>query len=613
MGQRHQAFAIAKVVAHGATQAKYRCIGAWHHQWCYGRLPLRATRRFLTLLKQKENAALVRYEVDSIHGKFGRYGQAWNVDIEPEPNQGGVYFSGTTFTNDLLYASMGSSHGDNNDGISVIDVTNPFNPHYCFVSPGGIEAEAEVEGWTPLTAEQYARAYYPSGEQQEVVETDVLSVIASLDDTKLMTIGMLAEAWPDEYTVPERAPVADREATPPPSSNIDPVPSLANLALGPAVDAALASGDTSDLDELVWMPDKAVALRTFLQSKSPFPDAGISLLAEIVKQDCQSTEGRIVDLTGLSLNSDQVVKVLSELKDIRSLTLPAVPDVTIDTVRRVLSAHTNIQHLALLNTGVSSNDLGNLIADEPKLFYSIRRLVHPYIFQYNDGDHAKGVRYVSAFTYFSPPGAMCYGPAVASIPLLYPAQVVQALTDALGPSVDPPDVSGPGSSALFPLIALGTDVREAGRRWRERHLSSFPRSCLNAFRGEGWVFFNMTNVDPFSRMSATMRGSYYGFVKFNPLALNPPKGKADEEGDKGDDNASDPPRHLICDFKQFLKVLEDEGRPSPSPEAVEVLDGIFKQLNKKHGVRLITEEEVVSMLSVRELSTQISEMYNCIL
>ncbi|KAF9055233.1 hypothetical protein BDZ89DRAFT_1125007 [Hymenopellis radicata] len=570
MGQRHQAFAIAKVVAHGATQAKYRCIGAWHHQWCYGRLPLRATRRFLTLLKQKENAALVQYEISSIHGKFGRYGQAWNVDIEPEPNQGGVYFSGTTFNNDLLDASMGSSHGDNNDGISVIDVTDPFNPHYCFVSLGGIEAEAEVEGWTPLTAEQYARAYYPSGKQQEVVETDVLSVIALLDDTKLMTIDMLAEAWPDEYTVPERAPVADREATPPPSSNVDPVPSLVNLALGPAVDAALASGDTSVLDKLVWMPDKAVALRTFLQSKSPFPETGISLLAEIVKQDCQSTEGRIVDLTGLALNSDQVVKVLSELKDIRSLTLPAVPEVTIDTVRLVLSAHTNIQHLTLLNTGVSSNDLGNLIADEPKLFYSIRRLVHPYIFQYHDVDHAKGVRYVSAFTYFSPPGGLSYEPVIASIPLLHPAQVVQALTDALGPSVDPPEFLG--SSALFPLIALGTDVREAGRPWRERHISSFPRSCVNAFRGEGWVFLNNMN--------------------FNPLVLNPPKGKADEEGDRGEDNASDPPRHLICDFKQFLKVLEDEGRPSPSPEAVEVLDDIFKQLNKNHGVRLITEEEV---------------------
>ncbi|KAF8914571.1 hypothetical protein CPB85DRAFT_1251986 [Mucidula mucida] len=595
MGQRHQVFVIAKVIPHGGTQAYYRCIAAWHHQWCYGRLPLLATRRFITLLKQKNNAALVQYEIASFTASLGDmikprtsvvHRQAWNVDIEIKPKP---YFSGGTFFNSLLDASMGSSHGDNNDGITVIDVTTPAAPHYCFVSLGGIEAQVQVDAWTPLTAEQYARAYYPSGEQDEAVETSVRSVIATLDDTKLMTIEMLAEAWPDEYTVPEGAP----EATPPPVSNSDPVPSLASLALGPAVDAALASGDISDLVKLLWIPEKAIALRAFLQSKSPFPDAGISLLVEIVKHFCQSTES--VDLEGLSLNSDQIVKVLSELKDIRSLTLPSVPEVTIDTVRRVLSAHNNIAHFVLLGTGVSSNALGDLIADEPKLFYSIQRLVHPYIFQYNDD--VKGVRYVNAFTYYSPPGGLSYEPNIASIPLLHPAQVVQALTDALGPSVDPPDFWYPNTSAFFPHIVLVTDVREAGRPWSERHLSFFPRSCANAFRGEGWCFINKTNGDQMMTMRGGSDELYYGFVKFDPRAIKQ-KGKAEKETEKADEDAdaADPPRHLICDFKQFLKVLEDEGRPSPSTEAVEKLDDIFRQLGEKRGIRLIKEEELAGLI-----------------
>lgn len=35
MGQRHQAFIIARVVPHGNTDRKayYRCLGAYHHQW----------------------------------------------------------------------------------------------------------------------------------------------------------------------------------------------------------------------------------------------------------------------------------------------------------------------------------------------------------------------------------------------------------------------------------------------------------------------------------------------------------------------------------------------------------------------------------------------------
>jgi hypothetical protein len=53
---------------------------------------------------------------------------------------------------------------DNNNGITVVDITNPVDLAYCFVSIGGdMEAEgyAEVPNHVPLTATQYLRAYYP--------------------------------------------------------------------------------------------------------------------------------------------------------------------------------------------------------------------------------------------------------------------------------------------------------------------------------------------------------------------------------------------------------------------------------------------------------------------
>lgn len=41
---------------------------------CYGSLPLRAADRFITLVKNPVNAAIIREELKSIQGKYGRHG-----------------------------------------------------------------------------------------------------------------------------------------------------------------------------------------------------------------------------------------------------------------------------------------------------------------------------------------------------------------------------------------------------------------------------------------------------------------------------------------------------------------------------------------------------------
>jgi hypothetical protein len=85
MGQRHQAFIITRVIPHGGTKPLYRCIAAFHHQWCYGKLPLQATRRLLTLVKQKDNAEIIRAEIQSIHGKYGTIGTKPKIPSVPCP------------------------------------------------------------------------------------------------------------------------------------------------------------------------------------------------------------------------------------------------------------------------------------------------------------------------------------------------------------------------------------------------------------------------------------------------------------------------------------------------------------------------------------------------
>ncbi|KAI5889050.1 uncharacterized protein SCHCODRAFT_02670092 [Schizophyllum commune H4-8] len=121
--QQHQAFLIAEVKPNGDGPARYRCLGAYKHAWCYSSAPVKAAHRFITLLKQQPNAQIVREELRSVEGKYGAFGEeepkvprlpcsyamfllhmAFNVDYdENSPSLSGCWFSATlgTFHNVL--------------------------------------------------------------------------------------------------------------------------------------------------------------------------------------------------------------------------------------------------------------------------------------------------------------------------------------------------------------------------------------------------------------------------------------------------------------------------------------------------------------------------------
>ncbi len=100
-------------------------------------------------------------------------GSAWNVDINDPFSP---YFHRSSFQGSLLPANMRSGGGgrlyfvrietylanacfiDNNEGITVIDVTNPSKPAYCFV---------KLEESRILSAAQYAREYYANIDDNE--------------------------------------------------------------------------------------------------------------------------------------------------------------------------------------------------------------------------------------------------------------------------------------------------------------------------------------------------------------------------------------------------------------------------------------------------------------
>ncbi|KAG7449251.1 uncharacterized protein BT62DRAFT_929226 [Guyanagaster necrorhizus] len=615
MGQRHQVFAIAKLIPKGDTKAYYRCIAAWHHQWCYGTLPLKAARRFLTLLQQKDNAEIVLDEICRVQNKFGRWrkkpelpnlpcsyisflmGSAWNADMDDPADP---YFHRGTFLGSILDADMGSTRGDNNDGITVIDVSNPLKPAYCFVSVNGLESAEEVPDMEPLSAEQYVRAYYPKEDGPK--DASVQNVIDALADESLITLQMLAEAWPGEYIVDFESKDVD-ESSHDTSVASDPFPSLVDLTLGTALEQGISAEDTSDLENLVWQPAKAVLIKATLQKQNPFPDAGVSLLTQVVLQNPKS-----VDLSGFSLTTDQLVSVLSAAKkDINTLKLSRNSNVTIETVKAVLTDCPALTRLVLLDTSVKAVDLQTLFKSDPQMFSHLHDLIHPYLLT-----ATKRATYANAFSFISVPG-LGGGIPIASLPFLNPAKVVQGLTDALivYAEMDRPSFAGPDQCSLFPQVAFGSALRTETQRWSERHVSSFPQVSFDAFQGEGWCF-TLQN-DPMHWLRG--RGlNFYGFLKFDVPAIcaeverqKKAKDGASDTNAAGDEGKEIGPLGIIYDLDEFLAAMEAEGRPLPTEAAVNKLRDIMEAMKSKQDIRLMKQSDIIPFIQTIYEGAQFSD------
>ncbi|KAI9325001.1 hypothetical protein BDR26DRAFT_880238 [Obelidium mucronatum] len=204
MGQRHQAFLIRRF-----RTGKVYSVASLYHQWLYGRGPLTATAAFcrsLAASSTEATAALLAFEAT-----------ASPKDIE------GFSVGKVPFI-DLLFITAFGVHGvmspelitvagphfcDNNDGVSIIDISDIGNPRYCFVNIDHLEGclGAAVPVNLPLSAEMYVRAYYPQldllaqfdplkAQTNADTEEYVLRAIEGLAPYKMLSLDDLKEAWP---------------------------------------------------------------------------------------------------------------------------------------------------------------------------------------------------------------------------------------------------------------------------------------------------------------------------------------------------------------------------------------------------------------------------------
>jgi hypothetical protein len=156
MGQRHQIYIVSK------KDNAYKALGAFHHQWCNGINPPTNLTRLAKLLEANKLK----------HGnEWSNYCCSDSREIETAVKATyGVSLSDTISMvhneNQYLISKNGQilpSHGDNNDGCSLLVIDNDLKQvRGCLFTPGHLERleNAEYEKNKAMTRVEYLRCYY---------------------------------------------------------------------------------------------------------------------------------------------------------------------------------------------------------------------------------------------------------------------------------------------------------------------------------------------------------------------------------------------------------------------------------------------------------------------
>ncbi|KAE9402181.1 hypothetical protein BT96DRAFT_1017758 [Gymnopus androsaceus JB14] len=523
MGQRHQAFIVARVVPHGSTDGKayYRCLGAWHHQWCYGSLPL---------------------QVKSVQGKYGCHGEtpdipkvpcpysvfllasAFNFDLEENYTSGGLFEQG------LLPAGMGCWDGDNNDGLTVLDITDPLNPSYAFVA--GSKTDGDL-GDEPCTAEDYLGLYY-TGKMAAEAKCSLKRGLVNSEPRKALNTGVVQRA----------NPYLNLSQSCPSTPSVDDVPSLTDLVVKPAVVRSLDLGNTDEVELMI--PSKVVQIKTVLHARNPYPQNGLPLLVSVLQQEIKK-EGDILDLAGFSLSPEQLVSVVSEFVDTRIVILSHSPEVKIDHLTALLIAKPEIDRLELLDIGITNDELSSLLDDRPEIFKCVSDLVHPHLVSIalaeNPGAFTVVASQADSYIRY---GDSDVGGTLTAVPVWTPAKIVQNLVDLLTVALSNDSKSGDPLQSIMVKATISTGLKKANVPWKDRSIPMVAKNPAKLYP-DGWMFlFNQASSMAFMRGAPL--GNKYAFM----ILLTTP-----DDGQEAQ----------TYDIKDFLEEMKKEGRrPLPDSE-----------------------------------------------
>ena len=441
------------------------------------------------------------------------------------------------------------------------------------------------------------------GDSSLSLEESVLSTIHPFESVPLITIQALAEAWPNEYTATAPAEeVAKNDEQP------QGLPTLTDLALEPALEQVLLSGNTDEFELIIAIPDKIAKIKEILRSlQNPIPDSGIPLLKKIFEPEIYGQHEKTVDLSQLPISSQQIFDIVVRQADIDVLNLSHNERVSVDIVERLLVTLPKLRRLLVLNTGISEENAIALLERRPELFQNIEAFIHSAFLRAPSAPRFKGAyMHVTGSDYSS-------GAHAISLPFFTTRQIIQGLTDYLNPYIldDEDGMFRMDAEYIHPIMAAyASQVRRPGHSWGERIVPFVP-SALSparslARKGRQWVFlfFPSSIRDShvrygFARASGEVWDEFLKMKKqideeaknSTPPMSNKEKNKRVSEISKG----LGPRLFEVFDIRQFFKELELEGREPPSPEALDRLFNIFSQLDRSGDSQLTDIDAIVSL------------------
>ncbi len=169
MGQRHQIYFVLPVDpdADASTRAAPTIVGL-HHQWLYGSQPLRKLDQLLAFVQSGIAAGNTHYMRDKVPSWLAySFNVGSHADSEPVRALHAIY------SLDLAEGGYASLHtldaetvadprrGDNNDGITIVDLREPATPRFAFMffdaGDRGVASKLQLK---PMSAATYLSQYY---------------------------------------------------------------------------------------------------------------------------------------------------------------------------------------------------------------------------------------------------------------------------------------------------------------------------------------------------------------------------------------------------------------------------------------------------------------------
>ncbi|KAJ3546570.1 hypothetical protein NMY22_g2003 [Coprinellus aureogranulatus] len=544
MGQRHQLFLIARVREAPKDPKKYRCVAAFHHQWCYGKSPLRCVSRFKLLSGVKANADLIQRDLDRYHLGLQRSsetpcpyisflgGMAFSIDMERR----------TIDNIHHLPASMGSKDGDNNDGITVIDISTPTDPKYCFAGVVDFE-EPIVEEWpAPMSASEYLWTYEPQdldplscdwAQEEDSLNEAIIGRLASMP---LLTLEVLAETWPHEYTV--------------------------------SAAMAASSSDGSNLNGAICR----------VSSPTPTPaDSPNKIPLESVLESLRTSRHSVVDLSNRALSPEDLHDILGGLPPFTRLNVSRNPSIDKAALVQILQKH-RVEWLNIDECGISVEDVIDLLISQAPLFRGVEAIIHPLFLSLENllswNIRSKidqlGIPYTFQFRY-NIRGHL-------TLPFFGIDQLVQALMDVANAHHDFEAFYYHDFTFPFMQNLFGCTTRSDGQPLGESALQMIPPQTRNEANRHEYCFILISGPNQFWDLAGeeppitrSLRGCqhYYGILL--------------PEGEK-----------RFVDLAAFFDHLQGAGWPEPKnkenltqvleafkkAELLEDVDGIMKWLDR---------------------------------